>query len=264
MLALAVSGLILITVFTYIYQLVDRFETGASSIDPPSPYFDHSNILLVTAHPDDECMFFGPVLCNLTSKSLKNQVHVLCLSKGDAENLGNQRKRELVKSCQVLGIPSSRVKTVDHPDLPDSMKIEWNASLVSSIIQEYVTKHDIQIIITFDNYGVSGHTNHQAAYRGALQYVKTSGNGTVSLYKLPSVSLVRKYIGLGDLPLAIFSSRMVKTSTPKNSLLFLSSPGQYLITHKAMRQHSSQLVWFRWLYVIFSRYMVINELEKVS
>jgi hypothetical protein len=49
--------------------------------------FGDSNILLVTAHPDDECMFFGPVLCNLTSKSLKNQVHVLCLSKGNETNI---------------------------------------------------------------------------------------------------------------------------------------------------------------------------------
>lgn len=87
MLALAISGLILITLFTYFYQLVDRVETGASSVDPPTPYFNHSNILLVTAHPDDECMFFGPVLCNLTSKSLKNQVHVLCLSKGNETNI---------------------------------------------------------------------------------------------------------------------------------------------------------------------------------
>lgn len=105
---------------------------------------------------------------------------------------------------------------------------------------------------------------HSIPLASHRQYVKTSGNGTISLYKLPSVSLVRKYIGLGDLPLAILSSRMVKTSTPETSLLFVSSPGQYLITHKAMRQHSSQLVWFRWLYVIFSRYMMINELEKVS
>jgi hypothetical protein len=82
MLALAISGLILITVFTYIYQLIDRFETGASAVDPELPYFKQSNILLVTAHPDDECMFFGPVLMNLTAKSLKNKVHVLCLSKG--------------------------------------------------------------------------------------------------------------------------------------------------------------------------------------
>jgi hypothetical protein len=31
-------------------------------------------------------------------------------------------------------------------DLPDSMKTEWSASLVYNVIQEYATKHDIQIV----------------------------------------------------------------------------------------------------------------------
>jgi hypothetical protein len=35
-----------------------------------------------------------------------------------------------------------------NSDLPDSMKIEWNASLVSSIIQEYASKHNIEIVNT--------------------------------------------------------------------------------------------------------------------
>jgi N-acetylglucosaminylphosphatidylinositol deacetylase len=82
MLALALSGAIVIVLLTYAYQLIDRFESGSSTVDPEIPYFKQSNILLVTAHPDDECMFFGPTLMNLASKRLKNQVHVLCLSKG--------------------------------------------------------------------------------------------------------------------------------------------------------------------------------------
>ena len=36
--------------------------------------------LLVTAHPDDECMFFAPTVIRLLE--LKARVHVLCLSEG--------------------------------------------------------------------------------------------------------------------------------------------------------------------------------------
>ena len=32
-----------------------------------------------TAHPDDECMFFGPALCRVLRD---HEVHVLCLSNG--------------------------------------------------------------------------------------------------------------------------------------------------------------------------------------
>ncbi|KAG2185739.1 hypothetical protein INT43_002174, partial [Umbelopsis isabellina] len=269
MLALAISGAILIIIFTYAYQLIDRFETGASTVDPEIPYFKQSKILLVTAHPDDECMFFGPTLTNLSAKRLKNEIHVLCLSKGDAEKLGSLRKRELVKSCQVLGIPSNRVKNIDNPDLPDSMTVEWNAALVAKVIKEYASKHAFFFfqIITFDEQGVSGHTNHKAAYHGAVLYIKSLSESSVQLYKLPTVTLARKYIGLGDLPLAVanhFMTTKSKENDASRRILFISSPAQYLITHRAMRQHVTQLVWFRWLYVVFSRYMVINELIMVQ
>lgn len=32
----------------------------------------------------------------------------------------------------------------------------------------------------------------------------------------------------------------------------------------AMRQHKSQMSWFRWLYVYFSRYMYINSLREIN
>lgn len=36
------------------------------------------------------------------------------------------------------------------------------------------------------------------------------------------------------------------------------------IVRNAMRQHKSQMVWFRKLYIIFSRYMVMNTLREVN
>ena len=37
-------------------------------------------ILFVTAHPDDECMFFGPAILNLNQYC---KVYLLCLSSGN-------------------------------------------------------------------------------------------------------------------------------------------------------------------------------------
>lgn len=39
------------------------------------------NILLIIAHPDDECMFFSPTILSLT-KSSQHNVYLLCLSEG--------------------------------------------------------------------------------------------------------------------------------------------------------------------------------------
>ena len=38
-------------------------------------------VLVITAHPDDECMFFGPVIKKLTQKK-DCKVFLLCLSTG--------------------------------------------------------------------------------------------------------------------------------------------------------------------------------------
>lgn len=70
---------------------------------------DH--LLLVIAHPDDECMFFTPTLTG----RLAPRVSVLCLSSGNADNLGSTRKLELVHSCAHFGIPPSNVDIIDHP-----------------------------------------------------------------------------------------------------------------------------------------------------
>lgn len=41
--------------------------------------FDKKTVLVITAHPDDECMFFSPTILNLQQSCT---VHVLCLSAG--------------------------------------------------------------------------------------------------------------------------------------------------------------------------------------
>lgn len=45
--------------------------------------------------------------------------------------------------------------------------------------------------------------------------------------------------------------------------VFVSGVGGYRTALRAMQQHRSQLVWFRWLYVSFSRYMWVNEWVEV-
>ena len=41
--------------------------------------------------------------------------------------------------------------------------------------------------------------------------------------------------------------------------IFIAGFSDYWTAFKAARQHQSQLVWFRWLYITFSRYMWVNE-----
>ena len=47
---------------------------GKNSLNP------EGNVLLITAHPDDECMFFAPTILSLQQQEV--QVYLLCLSEG--------------------------------------------------------------------------------------------------------------------------------------------------------------------------------------
>ncbi|XP_075876306.1 N-acetylglucosaminyl-phosphatidylinositol de-N-acetylase isoform X2 [Nelusetta ayraudi] len=157
--------------------------------------------LIVTAHPDDECMFFAPTIIRLIE--LNASVHLLCLSEGDYYSQGAERKQELLQSCALLGIPNSRITIVDHKNLPDDPKAEWKVSLVSSLIAKHIRAHSFNMVLTFDGSGVSGHANHIAIYK-AVSHLASSGQvpNDCCLLSLVTVGLFRKYISFLELPLS--------------------------------------------------------------
>lgn len=74
------------------------------------------------------------------------------------------------------------------------------------------------------------------------------------LFTLESVNLCRKYTFVFDLLLSmLFSTHWC--------VLHWSD---FRLVQKAMAEHQSQMVWFRRLYVIFSRYMVINTMREMN
>lgn len=74
------------------------------------------------------------------------------------------------------------------------------------------------------------------------------------VYVLESVSVLRKYAGHLDLPISFFLSS-VKYIVPMDKRFQI---------RKAMEAHKTQYVWFRKLYMIFSRYIFVNTLKEVD
>lgn len=83
-----------------------------------------ARVLLVTAHPDDESLFFAPTVISLLSHKHHSvietgtsdiEVYFLCLSNGDADGLGKTRQHELMRSLDVLGIEDGKRWVLDHP-----------------------------------------------------------------------------------------------------------------------------------------------------
>ena len=128
--------------------------------------------------------------------------------------------------------------------------------------------------MTFDGQGISSHPNHISIPHGIIHLLPQLPSPIPKLYTLISLPVFAKYQGpiapaLAKYDLAlqklwqglyayVFSpapSERAKVQIP----VFISGFDGYLLALKSMYQHQSQLVWFRWLYVLFSRYMWVNE-----
>ncbi|XP_075053036.1 N-acetylglucosaminyl-phosphatidylinositol de-N-acetylase isoform X2 [Mixophyes fleayi] len=135
--------------------------------------------LLLIAHPDDECMFFAPSILGLLQE--QRPLSVLCCTTGNYYNQGEIRKKELIQSCAVLGVPISNVTLIDHSDLPDHPSTPWDQVLLSSLIINHIQEKNIDLVITFDERGVSGHSNHISLYN-AVSPIMSLGNPRVGRF----------------------------------------------------------------------------------
>ncbi|KAE9011445.1 hypothetical protein PR003_g22251 [Phytophthora rubi] len=224
--------------------------------------------LVVTAHPDDESLFFLPLVQSLQQPhGDKWRTHLLCLSRGDFDGLGDVRVKELKACAAYIGLSTDHVQVLDDPQLQDGMENHWDVAHIAAVVTEYVERHEIDAVFTFDDYGVSGHANHIATHFGVKRAVHglqekcsaAAGDAdnsktetkVVRGWALESTNILRKYAGLLDAPLSYWLSRRKE----ERQFVFVCRP-QW--NYNAMALHHSQFVWYRRLFVAFSRYTFIN------
>lgn len=254
----------------------DKLFTASFLSSSKASHTSFSNVLLVTAHPDDEVMFFAPTLLQL--KNIADcKVHLLCLSVGGFDGLGETRKKELLKAGELLGINRDRIEILDDSRFPDNPNLAWAPQHIAEVVEKHIIDHKIKTVLTFDERGVSGHLNHIAIRVGVGHLLKTSTkladseNAFVG-YALETVPLIRKYISVGDM---MFSSpkmsydqvplrHTITDITVPKQLIFISNPYLIAQARNSMKAHHSQMVWFRHLYIFFSRYMVINNFKVIN
>jgi N-acetylglucosaminylphosphatidylinositol deacetylase len=201
-------------IFFLVFWIATAFLTSSSF---PSPGTLHNaRIILLIAHPDDEAMFFAPTLLALTDPALGNHLKILCLSTGNADGLGETRKKELVESALKLGVRKKEdVFVLDDGRFVDGMDQKWNTTEIAQLLAEAFApavanpqtaaasppkgkaaanvkakksragqepvldkpSATIDVLITFDAAGVSNHPNHGALYGGALLFLRNLMRG---------------------------------------------------------------------------------------
>lgn len=158
-----------------------------------------------------------------------------------------------------------------HPRLISNLLTSAFAPKMASISAKDPPQATIDVIITFDAHGISSHPNHKSLYDGARTFLKSlmhrhSGwECPVKLYTLTTTNMLRKYLSVVDSPMTIMMATIRKKELGSfpTPLLFMSGPLNYRTAQRAMTTaHKSQMRWFRWGWITFSRYMLINDLKK--
>lgn len=212
------------------------------------------SVLVVTAHPDDESMFFSPTILNLIR--CRKRVHILCLSSGDSLNQGKIRKSELYHSCSILGVPRSNVMLIEDIRLRDGPHSVWSAEVVADHVSRAIDSVCPDKVITFDCHGISGHINHIHTFRGTYLAArkKCPADG---ILLLETSRLLVKFMGI----FAVFIIMPYCLLDRRNSFI----PNLNLRkTWRAMVAHQSQLVWYRILFILLAHYSYINVLQVSS
>jgi len=211
--------------------------------------------MLVTAHPDDETMFFAPFILEAIKQN--KIVHLLCLSKGFEPGL--TRYEELINATTVLSIHHVEVYGVHNnllPNVPyfqDGFKEEWPKDGIASVVEHFRQKWKIDTIVTFDQDGVSKHPNHKSTFKGVLQHVRHFREEDLSYFVLRSTPLPQKYLSW----LGVFWE--IITRRKKSNVIINTNP---VVVWNAMKKYQSQLVWYRKIYLFFSTFVYLNILVQ--
>lgn len=133
----------------------------------PADRFPFRAVLAVCAHPDDESFGLGAVISAFVELGIETTL--LCFTRGEAstlgtsrDGLGGRRAIELEAAASVLGIPTMRLLSYEDGHLS-----EVGVEVLSVEIDEFASELSIDSLLVFDERGITGHPDHQAATAAA-------------------------------------------------------------------------------------------------
>ncbi|HET6966155.1 MAG TPA: PIG-L deacetylase family protein [Acidimicrobiales bacterium] len=123
--------------------------------------------LAVFAHPDDESFGLGAVLAHLVREGVV--VRGLCFTRGEASTLGaaddlaTVRAAELAAAGAVLGLDGTSIL-----EYPDGGLAAQPLSELAGHVEGHATAAGADLLVVFDEAGITGHPDHRAATAAAL------------------------------------------------------------------------------------------------
>lgn len=150
-------------------------ETERGGSRPRQSLPSWSAVLAVVAHPDDESFGLGAIIDQLGRGG--TAVHILCYTHGEASTLNETsadlrwaRERELRLAAVELG-----AATVTLLGYPDGQLATFPAAELTPPVTQLARQHQVDGLLVFDDTGITGHPDHQAATRAAVMAASAVG-----------------------------------------------------------------------------------------
>ncbi|KAH9256240.1 hypothetical protein BASA81_005461 [Batrachochytrium salamandrivorans] len=189
-------------------------------------------------------MFFLPtVLQGFQSK------HLLCLSNGDFDGIGLIREKELQRAA--IGV--LQFDSIAFSHFRDGPEEHWDAGEVAQAVEKQVGVSKATLVVTFDQFGASGHANHISTHFGVKQYA-TQQNSARCLELVSDVNVLSKFS-------SVFGAAVGANFPNGEEEAFVNA--DLGVIYKAMQAHHSQFVWFRKLYLMFARGGFLNLVRPI-
>ncbi|MCB0407704.1 MAG: PIG-L family deacetylase [Bdellovibrionales bacterium] len=133
--------------------------------------------LIVTAHPDDETIFFtGLILSRPTTRWT-----IICVTNGNADGSGKKRLEDFKNACQQLGVEN--FQCLNHPDIFEK-RINTNQLIESLKTLEF------DEVFTHGPIGEYGHPHHQdVSYACHTAFLKKSSVYSISYNSCPDFTV---------------------------------------------------------------------------
>ncbi len=196
-------------------------------------------LLLVVAHPDDECFAFGGALALATDQGV--ETHVICLTDGQAasnrgsatsgEELGRMRRAEFAASCDMLGVHRH-----ESWGLQDGQLEHADFSAMAARIVAKMRELRPEVVLTF---GADGAVNTHPDHTMVSAFTTAAYHWAASAKRFPALGAIHHADRLFHLSTSFFMEGR-PAPMPAPWTLALDVRGVMERKHRAFCKHLSQ------------------------
>lgn len=144
--------------------------------------------VVIVAHPDDETLFFGGLICS----SKDTNWSVIVVTDANADGMGIKRRQQLDQACQLLG-----VENIFQWDFPDRYEERLDQERLKSKLSKFVERQSkIDNIFTHGPAGEYAHPHHQDVSLAVHSFFLKEGESNQKVWSVAYNSLPELIVNL--------------------------------------------------------------------